>query len=238
MKTLIGKRLLNLLLDALLPRHCTVCNEHLGHNERGICISCLQQLPITDEDSVWDNETARLFWGKIKIEKAYSLIYYQRLTSSQKIFSQMKYRGHTELCKQMGITLAVNAKKRGLFDEIDVIVPVPLHKKRLKDRGYNQSEKIAEGICMLTGISVNTRMVLRNRNTKSQATLGARERIENVKGAFTADVAEVSRYKHILVVDDTITTGSTVLEVMTELQRVCPTCKISACSIGLVPYIV
>lgn len=235
MKKQNGKRILNLLLDALLPRHCAVCDERLEPNERGICISCLQKLPTTNEDSVWDNETARLFWGKVKIEKAYSLIYYNRQSESQRIFSQMKYRGQTELCSQMGITLAAKAKTLGLFDEIDVIVPVPLHRKRLRERGYNQSERIGQGISMLTGISVNTRVVERNRNTRSQATLGAHERVENVRGAFTADKEEANRYNHILVVDDTITTGSTVLEVMKELQRVAPSCKISVCSIGLVP---
>lgn len=226
--------LLNLLLDTLLPRHCAVCDKRLDLGEHGICIDCLQQLPTTKEDNVWDNLTTRLFWGKVNIEKGYSLMFYQRESKSQHIFSQMKYRGHDDLCRQMGTTLAAHAKKLGLFDEIDVIVPVPLHKTRQRERGYNQSEQIARGISVLTDIPVSTEIVHRSRNTKSQATLNARERIDNVKGAFTVNGREVAQHNHILVVDDTITTGNTVMEVIREIQRVAPHCKISICSIGLV----
>lgn len=227
---------LNLMLDALLPHHCAVCDKRLDHNEHGICVTCLQQLPITAEDNVLDNQTTRLFWGKVKIEKGYSLIFYKRGSKSQHVFSKMKYRGHAALCKQMGITLAANARELGLFADIDAIVPVPLHHKRYTERGYNQSEKIAQGISMQTGIPVCTEIIHRMRYTQSQATLYAHEREENVKGAFTADTTKANVFKHILIVDDTITTGSTVLEVLKEIQRVAPTCKLSVCSIGLVPH--
>lgn len=229
-----GRRLFNLLLDTLLPRHCGVCDGYLTSNERGICTSCMQSLPHTNQNNVTDNSTSRLFWGKVEIERGYSLLFYKRETESQHIFGQMKYRGRTDLCLQMGTTLAIKAKKLGLFEEIDVIVPVPLHKKRIATRGYNQSERIALGISQITNIPIDTGIIARTRYTESQATLNVRQRETNVKGAFTANEERARRYHHILVVDDTITTGNTSLEVLKELHRAAPSCLLSICSIGLV----
>lgn len=234
MKSSEIRQLMNLLLDTLLPRRCAVCEERLKTNERGICVTCLNQLPFIKQDNVLSNTTTKHFWGKEKIEKGYSLLQYIRLSDSQHIFSKMKYQGNTDLCQQMGLILASNAKSLGLFEEIDVIVPVPLHDKRQEERGYNQSEYIAKGISQLTGLPIDTNVIRRIRYTHKQASLNAKKREENVKGAFAADPAHASKYKNILVVDDTITTGCTVLEVLKELHRAAPTCKLSVCSIGLV----
>lgn len=225
---------MNLLLDTLLPRHCGVCDGYLTTNERGVCTACMQSLPTTDQTNVTDNSTCRLFWDKIDIERGYSLLFYKRETESQHVFGQMKYRGRTDMCQQMGMTLAMRAIGLGMFDGIDVIVPVPLHKKRMATRGYNQSEQIAMGISKITGIPIDTSIIIRSRNTESQATLNALEREENVKGAFAASNERARHYHHILVVDDTITTGNTSLEVLRELHRAAPSCLLSVCSIGLV----
>lgn len=230
------RMLWNDVLDILLPRYCTVCQQRLKGNERCLCVSCLQRLPVIRQKDVWDNLTVRLFWGKVNIQKGFSLLAYHKDTESQHIFSQMKYRGRDDLCREMGRMLAFDAKRKDFFEDIDAIVPVPLHDNRRRERGYNQSEQIARGISSVTGIPVDTCVVQRIRDTRSQVTMDIVGRRENVKGAFHTDASRLVAYRHLLLVDDTITTGSTVLEMMKELQRAAPSCHFSVCSIGLVLY--
>lgn len=226
----------NEVLDLLLPRYCVVCGQRIKSNEQSICVGCLQGLPAVPQTDVRDNYTVRLFLGKVNIDKGFSLFFYQRDTASQHIFSQMKYQGRDDLCRDMGRLLAYMARSKDFFEGIDVIVPVPLHRTHQSERGYNQAQQIALGISKVTGIPLDNQVVERIRNTKSQVTMNQLMRRENIKGAFRADPERVRKYQHILVVDDTITTGSTVLEVLTELQKASPKCLFSVCSIGLVHF--
>lgn len=208
------------LLDTIAPRFCPVCGSRLTVSEQGICSLCYRHLPRT---FFWqhpeDNIMARLFWGRMHIERAAALFFFESGSEVAGIVYNMKYHDQPELAQVMGRMMASELSLSGFFHGIDMLVPVPLARKRERQRGYNQSFCIAKGIREATGLPVASRVVRRTAFEKSQTRMSRWERQENVEGVFTLEKPEAVAGKHVLIVDDVVTTGATTLACGSELQK-------------------
>lgn len=197
--------------NLLFPRCCLVCGKPVSVGEESLCICCLSQLPRTDYHLQPDNPAEKLFWGQIDIERATSYFHYERGGIYKQLLYQLKYGGCKEIGEMLGRYMAVECMPSGFFKGIDLIIPVPLHQSKQKERGYNQSEWLAKGISSVTGIPVRTDILLRTAANTTQTHQTFFQRRENVEKAFTVTSAGIPDGKHILLVDDVLTTGSTLL---------------------------
>ena len=209
--TLLIKDWLSSFLSLLFPRCCVVCDRPLAKGEECICTVCNINLPRTNYHLRKDNPVERLFWGQIPLERATSFFFYEKGSDFRLILHRLKYGGQKEIGAIMGRYMAAELLSSHFFQGIDVIIPIPLHKKKQQIRGYNQSEWIARGITAVTGIPIDTESILRKKNTETQTRKSVFERRDNVEGIFELQHPETLAGKHILIVDDVLTTGSTTL---------------------------
>jgi ComF family protein len=191
--------------------------------EETLCATCNRHLPRT---FFWnhplDNEMTKTFWILTPVEKAAALFYYEPQSEASRIIYQMKYKGHPEIGEQLGRLAAEEMKEREFFEGIDLLLPVPLTHERERERGYNQSMEIAQGIHDVTGIPVSERSICRHTFTGSQTHKDRLSRKENVVNAFELlDPSELVG-KHILLVDDVVTTGATLLACSQEVLKAQP----------------
>lgn len=208
-------------LSLFYPRCCVVCGHPLCKGEECVCILCDINMPRTNFHLLPDNPVERGFWGKFPLGHATSFFYYRKGSSYRKILHRLKYGGEKEIGEVMGRHIAVELLPSGFFEHVDVIIPVPLHRKRLRTRGYNQSEWFARGIAAITGIPVDAESVIRHEFTETQVHKSAFERWGNVAGVFSLEKhAEIFAGKHLLVVDDVLTTGSTITSTASCLAEV------------------
>lgn len=177
-----------------------------------MCATCMLHLPYT---YYWrspdDNEMAREFWGKVPVGHAGALFFYLSGAQSTGIVKSLKYHGRREVGVYMGRLLAQKFLPTGFFSDIDVMVPLPLSKSRQRKRGYNQSEAIAEGISMVSGTPIGATLAVRTGFEKSQTKLDHIDREANVEGCFSVPDSKKVAGKHILLVDDVVTTGATTV---------------------------
>lgn len=219
-------------LDTFMPRRCKLCGCRLAEDEKTLCLCCSLKLPLTDDYlSPYDNNTARLLWGRMPIERATALMYYYPESFSALLIYKLKYGNQPEIGEWLGEYIANSSMPYNLFNDIDLIIPMPIHKRRERERGYNQSHEFARGIGNISNIKVCNNIVERSRYTISQTKLTHADRTKNVKDAFTLLHPDKIRGKHILLVDDIITTGATIAacaNVLAETEDV----KISVMTIG------
>jgi ComF family protein len=188
-------------------------------NEYLICTECYIQIPRTGYHLKNDNPVARLFWGRCLIDKAAAFSFYTRDSRIRRLIHQLKYKGVKELGPELGRIYGNNLKSAGFFDDIDLIVPVPLHLSKKRQRGYNQSDLISEGLSEVSGLPLNKELLVRKTGTKTQTKKSRYDRWTNVEDIFTVtDSAGISG-SHILLVDDVITTGSTLEACANELLK-------------------
>ncbi len=219
------------LLDLISPRLCVVCGSRLSVTEEVLCSKCYLHLPRTDFGrDLYENMLAKLFWGQIAIKKAAALFYYEAHAETANILYELKYKNHPEIGEVMGRMMAKELMGSGLFEDIDMIVPVPLAKKRERERGYNQSMQLAKGVSDVTGLPIADKVVRRTKFVGSQTRRGRWERNENVEHVFELTDDSISG-KHLLVIDDVVTTGATIIACAKELQRASHV-KISVLALG------
>lgn len=199
------------LLSLFFPRCCTVCGRALAKGEELLCTHCNINLPRTGLHKYKDNAVEQLFWGKIPLQRATSYLYYRKGSDFRSILYQLKYRGQKEIGEVMGRYMATELLACSFFVGCDVIIPVPLHKKKQRLRGYNQSEWIARGVSAVTGIPIDVTSVARTKNTETQTRKTTFERWANVDQIFTLQHPEWFAYKHVLIIDDVLTTGATTV---------------------------
>jgi ComF family protein len=174
---------------------------------------------------------AKIFWGQVPIERATALFYYEPHAETANILYEMKYKNHPEIGEVMGRLMARELQMSNFFEGIDGIIPVPLAKKRQRQRGYNQSHELAKGISEITGLPIYNKVVRRTVFEGSQTSLGRWERNENVEHVFELKDASTIQGKHLLLVDDVVTTGATVLACAKELCKA-GNVKVSVISLG------
>ena len=208
------------LLDLISPRLCVVCGNRLAVTEETLCSKCYLHLPRTDfGHDLYENVMAKLFWGQMAIEKATALFYYEPHAETAQILYEMKYKNHPEIGVVMGRMMAKELMRSGLFEGIDAIVPVPLARKRERQRGYNQSLELARGVSEVTGLPIANKVVRRTKFVGSQTQRGRWERNENVEDVFELVDSDSISWKHLLLIDDVVTTGATIIACAQEMRK-------------------
>lgn len=224
--------LLARLIDTLAPRSCTMCGGRLSITEEVICACCNHQLPRTGySKSAYDNKLVRLFWGRIPIEKGTAFFFYKAHSNTSRLIYQLKYGHHPEIGECLGRIVAAELAQEAFFDEITAVVPVPLARQRERERGYNQSREIARGISAETGLPVLDKVIERISFHGSQTQKGRWERNENVEKAFRLLDTSPLNNQHILLIDDVITSGATLVAAAKEVLKGENT-KVSVLSLG------
>lgn len=211
--------LLKDIFNFIFPQRCIMCRKRLTSKENFICTPCLIHLPLTNHHLVENNPLEKHFWGLFPIEKAASFFYHDG-EKTRSILYHIKYYHHPEVGKFLAALYAEELKDYQFFKDIDAIVPIPLHWKRMLKRHYNQSHYIAQGISQSTGIPIFNDVVKRMVNNVSQTQVKKQERKENVKDIFKTFHPEKIKGKHILLVDDVTTTGSTITSCAQELAKI------------------
>ncbi len=224
--------LLSCILDFISPRFCRICGKRLSTGEEEICIVCNWKLPRTYySKTAEDNPVARLFWGRLPLERAAAWFFYQSQSPVSHLIYDLKYHGKREVGEWLGCVSAMEFMKDSFFEGIDAIVPVPITWRRKWKRGYNQSVEIAFGISSVTGIKVVDNAIKRTRFLESQTHLTSAERRKNVEDVFLLVRPELISGKHILLVDDVLTSGATLAACGEELAKA-PGVRISIMTIG------
>jgi len=197
------------LLLFLFPLNCLVCGRRLPDPDGVLCLSCEFNIPRTDFRNL-DHPVSQLFWGRVQIREATCLFRFEKGSGYQVLLHELKYRRNRKAGKYLGRLLG-RAMEGTRFAECDQIIPVPIHLKRLRERGYNQSEVIAGGIAEITGIPVNAGVLQKRGSHSSQTSKGRFERFENVKGSFqlVRNPPDLNGLD-LLLVDDVVTTGATL----------------------------
>jgi len=218
------KKLTNTLfgdfLSLVFPEFCVCCNESLLKGEAQICTQCRYDLPITDYHLHRQNVLSQRFWGKLPIEYAFAYLKFTKGGKVQQILHDLKYKGNQEIGVMLGKWYGQMLVDAGLAkldaNEVtkeqifQVILPIPLHKAKLRKRGFNQSNCFAEGLSATMEVPWRPDALKRNKATKTQTKKGRMERWQNVENIFEVVTPELIKDKHVLLVDDVVTTGSTL----------------------------
>lgn len=223
------------ILDFLFPRYCLMCNTLLEPDEKIICTSCNMELPRT---SLWlepkENLLAQRFYGKAIVNKVASYLYFYSHTHTADIVYAFKYHNEPYVAVTMGEYMGKEIGLTDFFNDIDCIIPVPLNKKRLAKRGYNQSERLAHGISKVTGIRVIKDAIVRKVNTQTQTQMNDFERQDNMANVFCLTKhSNALKGKHCLLIDDVITTGATIASCARIIKNI-PGTNVSILSFGCV----
>ena len=207
------------LLDFFFPRMCPICGNRLELDERPLCLRCNIDMPRTMFwEHPYDNPLARMYWGKIPVEKVAAYFYFTSQSGQARMVYGAKYHGFANIAIEVGEMLADEMK--GFFDDIDCIVPLPISIKRRMKRGYNQSEQLAIGISDITHLPIVTKALRRKHFVKSQTQLSRHERQENVADIFELCDDSPLKGKHVLLVDDICTTGATLIACVDALKNI------------------
>lgn len=218
---LFKKYFADLLYDLnylIFPDYCLSCSDLLVKGEKLLCTNCWSEFPYVYIDDLLDNEVTELVAGRIPVYNAYSLFYYIKGNKFQNIVRLLKYEGKKFIGIEFGKIIGEKIKGTS-FDDIDIIVPVPLHKKRLRQRGFNQSELIAEGISKILQKPVLKDFIERIDFVESQTRKSKYDRWLNVEGIFKVTDSQMLSNKHIMLVDDVITTGATMEALSQEILK-------------------
>jgi len=189
-------------------------------NEKLICTECYILIPRTNYHLKPDNPVSQLFWGRCMIEQAAAFSFYTRDSRIRKLIHQLKYKGIREVGSELGRIYARTLKSSGFLNDIDLIIPVPLHPSKKRQRGFNQSDLISLGISEVSGIPMESELLVRKTVTKTQTRKTRYDRWTNVEDIFRVTDQDRIKDMHILLVDDVITTGSTLEACASELLKV------------------
>lgn len=221
------------ILDFISPRCCVVCGRRLAPSERSLCSVCLLHLPRTSfQFTPTDNSMDQLFWGLLPVERAAALMYFEPHSEMAQMVYQLKYAQRPDIGEDMGRIMAEEMQLAGFFEDIDVLLPVPLSRKRHRQRGYNQSEMLARGISEITALPVITKAISRKHFHQSQTSLTRQERQENVDNTFLLLRPELLENRHVLLIDDICTTGATLIALGSSIRGITGI-RISILTLGL-----
>ncbi len=201
------------------PKNCEACGKNLLKSETMLCTECLYHLPKTKFHKEKDNPLNRLFYGITNITYATAFFYFYKASKYRLLIHKLKYNGQKEIGIELG-QMAGTEITGSFFDETDVVIPVPLHPAKKRLRGYNQSEMIAKGLCETTGKELFTDVLIRQKYTETQTKKNLEERRKNVSSAFKVVKPQILTGKHVLLIDDVVTTGSTLIACADELLKI------------------
>lgn len=214
------------IINLFFPKVCAGCHTVLVTNETVLCTSCRHEMPLTQYHLDPKNEAVKKFYGKIEIEHASALLYFNKKGIVQELIHNLKYKGHEEIGSVLGNWYIEDLKELNLENPFDIIIPVPLHPKKLKERGYNQVTTF--GITLSKGLDIpyNACILYRKTYSKTQSKKNLSGRSDNIENIFDVISTEENQNKHFLIVDDVLTTGATLEACSRALLKI-PGAKIS-----------
>ncbi len=211
---------INDLLELFYPELCVTCGDRLLSHEKYVCLNCWHDLPKTNFHLKRNNKVAQLFWGRVQVDHTTSFFSYRKGSRYQKLIHFIKYKGLKELGFEAGRKFGLELNMSDAFSSVDLVVPVPLHPKKQKQRGYNQSEWIAKGMAEAMQKELSPDNLIRKIFTSTQTRKNRFERWQNVEGIFEIARPDEFTRKHILLIDDVVTTGSTLEACAYQLLKV------------------
>lgn len=211
------KTISNSVVDIIYPNHCTICSTDLHHNESYLCLNCKYDLPYIEHSEINLKSLQKLFWGRANVQQIFALLNYQKGNQTQKILHQLKYNKKTKLAQHFGEMMGdlIQSSEKYAY-----LIPVPLHPKKKRIRGFNQSTVIANGMHKSTDIPVLEKVIKRIQFNKSQTNFTKYDRWDNVKSIFSVAQPKLLKNKHVILIDDVLTTGATIEACVKELLKV------------------
>ncbi|GMV78568.1 MAG: amidophosphoribosyltransferase [Chitinophagaceae bacterium] len=198
------------LLHLVFPHYCEGCGSDNIVQNQFLCIDCLTKLPTTGFENISENDVEKMFYGRLPIQYATAAFYFSKHTLIQHLIHQLKYKGNKEAGYFLGSLLGAQLQNSKKFHEIEVIIPLPLNAKKEAVRGYNQAALIAEGVATIFKKPLATKAVARTVFTETQTHNNRITRWRNMEGVFSVVNENLIKNKHVLLVDDIITTGATL----------------------------
>lgn len=215
------------LVNLLFPKSCLACKQQLLKNEEVICFYCRDNLPFTMEHTNYENTTMMKFYGRIPLEFGSCMLYYSKGGIVQKLLHNLKYNNHSEISNFLGRMYCYQLTDLPIFSNITEIIPVPLHKKKLKKRGYNKVIGFAEALSQHFGIPINDKLLIKRLKTTSQTKKNRFQRLKNNTEEFALDNKQLNfETNNFLLIDDILTTGGT-LEACSKILLKIPNSKIT-----------
>lgn len=218
------------LIDILYPKTCLGCDGMLQTGEEVLCTKCRHDLPLTNHHLMPENDTFKRLAGRVPLEKTMSMLHFEKQGIVQQIIHKLKYKGHEEVGTLLGYWYGEIIKNE--FNEVDEIIPVPLHKRRLKERGYNQVTTFCNSLSDCLDITVNDSLLVRKLYSKTQTKKTFFLRTDVKKEIFDVNFSEKDSGKHFLLVDDVLTSGTTLEQCSKALLKI-PNTKISIVTMAL-----
>jgi ComF family protein len=215
------REILRYFTGIFYPEICDICHQNLMIGESVICLSCLCQIPRTNMHLRRENIIEERFMDKVKFERATAFFYYSTNKKYKKAIHSLKYHNNKEIGETIGKYAAAEFIESEDFKHFDYLVPVPLHPKKLRQRGYNQSFHIALGIAQILNCEIETENLVRTVETVTQTKKNAFERMKNTKDIFAVRDSQLFENKRILLIDDVITTGATLAGCIEAINKVC-----------------
>lgn len=214
-------------VSIIYPNFCAGCSVDLKSNEEHLCLTCLNELPYMSNNQIDMDKLDQLFWGRHEVQKIFSLFNYQKGNQVQQLLHLIKYQKRTQLANYLGMQLGQTIKDC----QLDFIIPIPLHKKKQKIRGFNQSTVISKGVSKIVNVPVNENLVKRIVHNPTQTSVGKYERWSNVRDIFSIHKPQKLIDKHVLLVDDVLTTGATIEACVKQLLKI-ENCKVSVATLA------
>ncbi|MFM9825135.1 ComF family protein [Flavobacterium sp.] len=218
--------MLKTIINLFFPPVCSGCHSLLISNENIICTLCRHNLPLTNHHLNPENEAFKKFYGRIPVEYTSALLYFHKKGIVQELIHNLKYKGQEEIGTVLGEWYAEELRNLVIIKSVDQIIPVPLHKKKLRERGYNQVTLFGQALSDGLNINYNPNLLIRNRYSKTQSKKTFLNRSDGIETIFDVIFTEKDHNKHFLLVDDVITTGSTLEACSRALLKI-PGAKIS-----------
>jgi len=216
------------LLHVLYPQTCLICKNEFNQSKLAICPICSSELAYTYfEDYPEATNLDKLFWGRVNLEGTYALLRFKQDGATQQILHELKYRNNPEVGLHFGKEIGLKIKSLTKFSDADALIPVPLHPKKEFTRGYNQAEIICKGISESSGITIRKDLLKRISFTESQTKKGKTSRWDNMQDRFKLKDTNENGLKHLVIIDDVVTTGSTLETCVRILKEEFPEAKIS-----------
>ena len=221
------------LRSLLFPSGCIVCGGDVSPSMHGICTMCRYEIPLTNFWLEDENPTKEHFAGIIPLVHASSFFYFSHESQWRTLIHRFKYGGEWRIAETLGSWYGSVLHDTGKYDDVDVVVPVPLHFIKTIKRGYNQSSYLAESIARELGKPTDRRSVRRHRNNPPQSRSSMGERWTNVENLFTVANPRALSGKHILLVDDVLTTGATLASLASAILAAVPDARISIATLAV-----
>lgn len=215
-----AKKMIRDLLNVLYPPVCCGCRNLLLTGEKSICTKCRHELALTNYHLYSQTEAASKFSGRLELAFVSCFVYFSKSSIAQKLIHELKYKGQQQIGELFAYWYATDLKQVPALQKIDYVVPVPLHKRRLRERGYNQVARFAETLAQTLGATYNDQLLIRNRYRKTLTTKNKSERLGQDSGIFGLNAEADKKSGHYLLVDDVLTTGSTLTQCGQALREI------------------